>query len=209
MERGDPRAALARLVALHGESYAALSQRLGRNPAYLQQYVTRGSPRALAERDRATLAAWFRVDEAVLGAPERAAATVMVPRLDVAASAGPGGIVDDERALAGTRFDPALIRALGVDAARLSLIRAQGESMLPTIADGDEIMVDTGDRRVTSRGGIFVVRVDGALMVKRVARAGLGLSIRSDNPAWPGIEGEAARGAEVIGRVVWLGRALR
>src|SRR3546814_16461155 len=81
--------------------------------------------------------------------------------------------------------------------------------MLPTIADGDEIMVDTGDRRVTSRGGIFVVRVDGALMVKRVARAGLGLSIRSDNPAWPGIEDATARGAEVIGRVVWLGRALR
>src|SRR3546814_16530825 len=81
--------------------------------------------------------------------------------------------------------------------------------MLPTIADGDEIMVDTGDRRVTSRGGIFVVRVDGALMVKRVARAGLGLSIRSDNPAWPGIEDATARGAEVSGRVVWLGRALR
>src|SRR3546814_15271627 len=80
--------------------------------------------------------------------------------------------------------------------------------MLPTIADGDEIMVDTGDRRVTSRGGIFVVRVDGALMVKRVARAGLGLSIRSDNPAWPGIEDATARGAEVHGRVVWLGRAL-
>src|SRR3546814_6527311 len=90
---------------------------------------------------------------------------------------------DLERALAGTRFDPALIRALGVDAARLSLIRAQGESMLPTIADGDEIMVDTGDRRVAARGGILVVRVDGALMVKRVARAGLGRSIRSDNPA--------------------------
>src|SRR3546814_15243407 len=75
--------------------------------------------------------------------------------------------------------------------------------------DGLRILVDTGDGRVTSRGGIFVVRVDGALMVKRVARAGLGLSIRSDNPAWPGIEDATARGAEVIGRVVWLGRALR
>src|SRR3546814_18216768 len=95
---------------------------------------------------------------------------------------------DLERALAGTRFDPALIRALGVDAARLSLIRAQGESMLPTIADGDEIMVDTGDRRLTSRRGISVVRGDAALMVKRAAHAGLGLSIRSANPASPGNE---------------------
>ncbi|MCM8729486.1 helix-turn-helix transcriptional regulator [Hephaestia sp. GCM10023244] len=208
MESDDPRAALARLIALHGESYAALSQRLGRNPAYLQQYVTRGSPRALAERDRATLAAWFRVDEAVLGGPARAPLAVMVPRLDVAASAGPGGIVDGERALAGTVFDPALIRALGVDPGGLSLIRAQGESMMPTIADGDEIMVDTHDRRVTSRGRIFVIRLDGVLLVKRVARAGLGLAIRSDNPAYPPIEDETARRAELVGRVVWLGRAL-
>ncbi|HVI99780.1 MAG TPA: S24 family peptidase [Sphingomonas sp.] len=209
MERADPRAALARLVAQHGESYAALSQRLGRNAAYLQQYVTRGSPRALSEHDRATLARWFRVDEAVLGGPERAGGATVVPRLDVAASAGPGGIVDGEKALGGTAFDPALIRALGVEAGALSLIRARGDSMAPTIADGDEIMVDTSDRRVTSRGGIFVVRVEGALMVKRVARDGLGLAIRSDNPAWPAIEGQAAREAEVVGRVVWLGRTLR
>src|SRR3546814_20382553 len=92
---------------------------------------------------------------------------------------------DLERALAGTRFDPALIRALGVDAARLSLIRAQGESMLPTIADGAEIMVDTGDRRVTSRGGLFVVRADAAVVVKPAVLAGQGLSFSAGQPERP------------------------
>ncbi len=209
MAAADPRAALARLVAAHGESYAALSRLIGRNAAYLQQYVTRGTPRALSERDRARLAAWFGVDEAMLGGPERSAGPPMIRRLDIAASAGPGGIVEDERTLGGMAIDSGLIRSLGADPADLSLIRAQGESMVPTIADGDEILVDVSDRRVTSRGGIFVVRLDGVLMVKRVARDGLGLAIRSDNPAYPAITGEAAKGAEVVGRVVWLGRALR
>jgi phage repressor protein C with HTH and peptisase S24 domain len=208
MGTADPRAALARLVAAHGESYAALSRLIGRNPAYLQQYVARGTPRALSERDRAKLAAWFRVDEAMLGGPERTAGPPVIRRLDVAASAGPGGIGEGERALGEMTIDAGLIRSLGVDPADLSLIRAQGDSMVPTIADGDEILVDTSDRQVTSRGGIFVVRLDGVLMVKRVARDGLGLAIRSDNPAYPAITGAAARGAEIVGRVVWLGRAL-
>jgi repressor LexA len=209
MVAAEPRAALARLVAAHGESYAALSRLLGRNPAYLQQYVARGTPRALAERDRAKLASWFRVDEAVLGGPERPAGPIMVKRLDVAASAGPGRFVEGEAALGGMAIDTGLVRSLGVGAAALSMIRAQGDSMLPTIADGDEILIDRSDRRVTSRGGIYVIRMDGALIVKRVARDGLGLAIRSDNPAYPAIAGDAARGAEIIGRVVWLGRAVR
>ena len=64
METGDPRAVLDALVAKSGESYAALSRMLQRNEAYLQQYVKRGTPRLLAERDRKLLASYFRVDEA-------------------------------------------------------------------------------------------------------------------------------------------------
>ena len=52
MDSAGPRAALAALVDRSGASYAALSRLLGRNPAYLQQFVTRGSPRRLAEGDR-------------------------------------------------------------------------------------------------------------------------------------------------------------
>ena len=51
MEAPDPRTALDRLVEASGESYAALSRMLHRNPAYLQQYVKRGTPRLLAERE--------------------------------------------------------------------------------------------------------------------------------------------------------------
>jgi phage repressor protein C with HTH and peptisase S24 domain len=211
MDAIDPRTALDALVADSGESFAALSRMLRRNDAYLQQYVKRGSPRVLAERDRKLLAAYFGVDESVLGGAAEAPgpSIVSVRRLDVAASAGPGGLVEEDRTIGDAPFDRRLLDTLGIRAGTLAIIRAQGESMTPLIADGDQIMVDEGDRRVGARGGVYVIRLDGALMVKRVARAGERFAITSDNPAFPAMPMRDTNEVEVIGRVVWLSRSLR
>lgn len=56
------------LVAEQRTSLASLSRRLGRNAAYLQQYVHRGSPKRLADVDRLNLAIILNVDERRLGA---------------------------------------------------------------------------------------------------------------------------------------------
>lgn len=66
----EVRATLRALAAEHGDSLAGLSKLLGRNPAYLQQFVTRGSPKRLDEDDRLMLAQRFQVDERRLGARE-------------------------------------------------------------------------------------------------------------------------------------------
>ena len=50
MAEVDGRAALARLIEERGEDYAGLSRLIGRNPAYIQQFIKRGSPRRLAAR---------------------------------------------------------------------------------------------------------------------------------------------------------------
>ena len=97
---------LDRMIAERGESCAALSRMLGRNASYLQQYLRRGSPRVLPERDRAMLARYFGVAETVLGGPDLPMPLAAVPRLDIAASAGPGGLVDIEQAGRAARFDP-------------------------------------------------------------------------------------------------------
>ncbi len=206
MDNGAQRAALAALIEASGASYAALSKLIGRNAAYLQQYVTRGSPRALAERDRARLAAYLGVPEAALGAPE-AAGLVQVARIDVGASAGPGGLVEDEARRRPGALDPGLLRQLGVRPAAASMIRVRGESMMPTLADGDEILVDRDRKAPGARGALFVLRLDGELMVKRLRAIGREIEIASDNPAWP-VRTAPAGETEVIGRVVWLSRAL-
>ena len=86
MDGEGQRAALEALIRDRGASYAALSRLLGRNAAYLQQFVSRGSPRMLGERERAVLARYFGVAESVLGGPERNGLAEIL-RVDVSASA--------------------------------------------------------------------------------------------------------------------------
>lgn len=179
-------------------------RRFGRNPAYVQQYIDRGSPRRLSEPDRATLARYLGVPESVLGGPPERA-WVAVPRIDAAASAGPGGLVERDLHDGAMQVDPALLRQLRVRPADASMIAVAGDSMLPTLADGDAILVDRGDRRGVS-GAIHVVRHDGVLLVKRLVRGAGGVELFSDNPAYPPIVPDGA--PDIVGRVVWLARAL-
>lgn len=211
----DARAALQRLIEERGEDYAGLSRMIGRNPAYVQQYIKRGSPRRLAERDRRLLARYFGVEETVLGAPETAAPAeaglVRVPQLDVGASAGAGAFGGEERAASHIAFDPAWLRRVARgNPDLLSIIRVAGDSMAPTLADGDEILVDRGDAATRLRDGIYVLRIDDALVVKRVALnpAARSVSIRSDNPAYPGWPDCDLAAIELVGRVVWAGRRI-
>ncbi len=84
---------------------------IGRNSSYLQQYITKGSPRKLEEEDRRKLAQFFGVGESELGGREDNSYTartsaqgewVEVPRLPLEASAGPGALGAEE--IPSTRF---------------------------------------------------------------------------------------------------------
>jgi phage repressor protein C with HTH and peptisase S24 domain len=210
----EARAALERLIQERGDDYAGLSRLIGRNPAYVQQYIKRGTPRRLAEADRRLLARYFGVGEEMLGGPDRAGESsglVAVPRLDVGASAGPGAIGADDRPRGRIGFDRAWLRRLGAgDGSRLSVIRVDGDSMAPTLSDGDEILVDRADGGATLRDGIYVLRIDDALVVKRLALAPSGgrVSVRSDNDAYPSWPDCDLAAIDVVGRVVWMGRRL-
>ncbi|WP_084582134.1 S24 family peptidase [Sphingomonas azotifigens] len=205
MEADVHRANFAKLVAQRGLRLATLSRVLGRNPAYLQQYLMRGSPRELPERDRARLAEYLGVDETVLGGRARGD-LVPVPRIDLAASAGPGGWAEEETLQLPFAFPPALLRQLGVRPEAASMVRVAGDSMAPTLNDGDEILVDRDRCRIDPRG-IFVVRVEGELLVKRLRAAIGGVEMVSDNPQHP-VRHVRSGSFQLIGRVAWLGRAL-
>ena len=216
MAEANARAALQRLIEERREDYAGLSRLIGRNAAYIQQYVKRGTPKRLAEEDRRLLARYFGVPEATLGGPEEAAAErreapVRVPQYDLGASAGPGALAEgDERARSHLAFDAKWLRRLAGDPKQLSMIRVEGDSMLPTLSDGDEILVDRGDGAGRLRDGIYVLRMEGALIVKRLALnpAARRIAVRSDNPAYPSWNDCNPADVDVIGRVIWVGRRL-
>jgi phage repressor protein C with HTH and peptisase S24 domain len=210
----DARDTLDRLIRERGEDYASLSRLLGRNAAYIQQFIRRGVPRKLDEDDRGKLARYFGIDAALLGAPSSvnppvaANDLVAVPRLAVRASAGPGALTESEDAAGVLGFDARFMRRLTSNPSALSVIRVEGDSMVPTLTDGDDILVDRSAAPL--RDGIYVLRMDGALNVKRLAinPVSRSITVRSDNPAypsWPDCEPETI---DVIGRVVWVGRRL-
>jgi phage repressor protein C with HTH and peptisase S24 domain len=211
----DPvRQRLEQLIAERGDDCAALSRLLKRNAAYVQQFLKRGTPRKLDEDDRRTLAQYFGVDESELGAPPPAvpasvsSAVTMIPRLQLGASAGPGALASGEESGGRFGFDPRWLRRLGAHPESLSIIQVTGDSMQPTLGDGDDIMVDGSDAADRLRDGIYVIRVDDALMVKRLAvgPGANGLSIISDNSAYPPWNGDRV---DIVGRVVWAGRRVR
>src|SRR3546814_16274044 len=71
---------------------------------------------------------------------------------------------------------------MGLRAGTLSAIAVSGDSMEPALRDGDEILVDCSAGAL--RDGIHVVRLEGNLLVKRIAtgRPGLIVLLR-DNQA--------------------------
>ena len=64
----DPRAVVQREADAQGTSLNALSHRIGRNAAYLHQWIHRGIPKRLPDQDRLHLAMALNIDERLLGA---------------------------------------------------------------------------------------------------------------------------------------------
>ena len=221
------RGRLQDLVRKNGTSLAGLSRLLGRNPAYLQQYVTRGSPRHLDEPDLRKIAEFLgvstrvietrRFDDKRLDSPTQRRAALAeyaaaqsddwfeVPRLSLDASAGPGAFSAEEISFDSFRFSRRWLREMGLEGADLTAIRVEGDSMEPLLRSGDEIFVDRNKR---GGEGVFVVRIGDALHVKQVQSRGPGdIALISANDAYAPIE-LAREEIEVIGRVVWKGGRL-
>ena len=207
----DPRERLSDLARERGSSLAALSRMLGRNGTYLQQFITKGSPRKLEEEDRRKLAQFFGVSETELGASEELSYEtqgewIEVPRLPLEASAGPGAVGAAETPFDAFRFSARWLRELGLETAPLSSIRVMGDSMDPLLRDGDEILVDRSPRPF--REGVHVVRLGDALHVKLLQAVPPDrLRLISKNPAYETVEVGMAD-VDVVGRVVWKGGRL-
>lgn len=178
-----PQQALLRAARARGMALSGLSKLLGRNQAYLGQFVHRGSPRMLPERERRVLADMLDMDEVALGAPARDDVSVAVPWLAVTAAAGSGRVAE-ERLIRHEPLPRAMLRTVGVAPADASLINVAGESMAPTLLDGDRLLVDLADRRPNAHGGVYVIRIDTQVAVKRVFVTGTELRVVSDNADW-------------------------
>ena len=79
----DVRATLGQMIAEAGIGYSDISRLIGRNAAYIQQFIRRGTPRKLDENDRRIIAAYFGVSEVMLLGHTKIESTVRYLGVDV------------------------------------------------------------------------------------------------------------------------------
>lgn len=137
---------------------------------------------------------------------------VAVPRLNVEASAGSGTLAtqEDEEANGVLAFRREWLRRSGIAPHAAQALTARGDSMEPTICDGDILLADTSIDRIIDNG-IYVVVLAGLIMVKRVhpTRDGA-VTLISDNPHYPDetVPADEVADLTVAGRVRWFGRSI-
>ena len=122
---------------------------------------------------------------------------------EVSAAAGSGALVYDENTVKHLQISSAIINISTGD--NVCLINATGNSMQPVIDDRDLLLVDLSQKLITDEG-IYVIRLDTTLVVKRVQKILNGIILISDNPQYPPREISAnnfnENDAAVIGKVI-------
>lgn len=200
---------LDRLLKERGISMKKLSVEAGFGETFVRDVLRRGNDPTLAKVTKLAeilgvpLVDLLRGEEngehqdfvsSETGANQKLKGTV--PQIDVTAGMGGGGIVGEVNTehngivvsadqVSGRWGLPEFIYArIGVPSARLAALPVQGDSMSPTLKDGDVIFVDTGHRS-PSPDGIYALSDDfGGVIVKRLESHGGDGRVRiiSDNP---------------------------
>ena len=116
--------------------------------------------------------------------------TISIPLYDVSASCGGGTFVESpESILRNIRVSKEFLRRYAPTAnpKALHIISVSGDSMSPTMEDGDSVIVDTSDRMIKT-DGLYVLQMNGSLFVKRIQILPAGVRIISDNSHYPPID---------------------
>src|SRR5690606_27246880 len=101
------------------------------------------------------------------------------------------------------------IQRIGASAQQVAALTVAGDSMAPTLEAGDLLLIDLRLPQGVL-DGIYVIRIDDDLLVKRLQRLPQGqVQALSDNVKYEPFVFDPAQGdVKIIGRIFWLARAL-
>lgn len=91
-----------------------------------------------------------------------------LPVFDVHAAAGAGSLVHSEYQIDRLILPTSLLSEFGLSPNTASIIYVNGDSMEPTLSDGDRLLVDIREQQHPVVNGVYVIRIDDAVYVKRL-----------------------------------------
>lgn len=224
------RAMIKSLLDERGISMASASIAIGKNSAYLQQYIVKGSPVRLPEEQRKRLSIILDIPEQDLTdrpiikipmpsafeginmvanslgglfAPKTDANDkVSINMYDVTACCGTGIEALAENVIGTWSMTmPEFKKISSTIPENVKLIKVKGDSMLPTLKEDDWVFVDVSQKEFTI-DGIYLIRLTSGLAVKRIqSSVSDNIIILSDNPKYQAINVNISD-AEIVGKVI-------
>ena len=215
---------LLRLIGEHG-GQARLAEKIHKSPAQISQWKNRapnsktGKPRNIGSATAREIEyfldkpdGWMDVPHVREPEPPIYESNAYVTKVRGAkVSAGDGSIAFEHEEVDGSHaFKRSWLRQKGINSvSRCRMVEVEGESMSPYLEHGDIVLVNMDDTAVKD-GQVYVVALDGELLVKRLFKQiDGGVELRSDNPS-PRyvprhVSGEQLELLRILGRVVWRG----
>ncbi len=199
---------------------AAVAEKIGTNKSYLSQIISPKGSRNVGDALARKIENAYGFPFGWLDNPEPPQTTpndgewsefALIPRYRAEASMGLGVEAPASDEITGhLAFKHVWLQKRRLNPKFLTVIDAIGDSMYPTINDGDVLLVDLRQKEPIDNR-IFVLRMNQQLYAKRLQfRPGSRLVVHSDNPHSPPFDVDTAEssGLDIIGRVVWAGRDL-
>ena len=211
----------------NGFNYRELSLQIGRKDSYLHRFVKYGQPRYLDKNDRQLLAMILGVDENKLTDKEEpilpahlsgvvaiadkmkslftSKDEVAIDILNVSACCGSGEEVNNEDVVGKLVMSNVDFRAMSLTSSpkNIKMIKAMGDSMSPTINDGDWCFVDVSLNSAIS-DGVYLIKIKSGIAIKRLQ---LGFTdnvvVKSDNPCYDP-ENVNLTDVNVVGKVIYV-----
>ena len=91
-----------------------------------------------------------------------------LPVYDVHAAAGAGTLVQSEYQIGTFQIPCELLHEYGLNEENSSIIFVDGDSMEPTLNHKDKLLVDISEQHHPASSGVYVIRIDDAVYVKRL-----------------------------------------
>lgn len=226
MDADEVRKKIDNLIKEKKIPLAQISLGIGKNVAYIQQYIKKGSPVRLPEEQRKKLALILGVDEQELtdmpisspipahlsGVSEVAGKIaslfikkdeVIIEMIDATACCGDGVEALSEKVCGHWKLPTAEFNSITTgNPNNIKMLRVQGDSMQPTINDGDWVWVDISNNFISS-DGMYLIRMATGLAVKRLQSGLSNIVIKSDNPTYSDITADIGE-INIIGKVVYI-----